>query len=87
MFIESTFIPLPSELVIPPAGYLISQNQMSWVGVILSGTFGSLMGALFNYCHRCFFLEDLYPEIWKILRHFTEAFYEGEIFFFNSMEP
>src|SRR4030042_6017850 len=49
MFIESTFVPLPSELVIPPAGYLISQNQMGWFGVILSGTFGSLMGALFNY--------------------------------------
>lgn len=49
MFIESTFIPLPSELVIPPAGYLISQNQMSWAGVILSGTLGSLLGALFNY--------------------------------------
>ncbi len=49
MFIESTFIPLPSELVIPPAGYLISQNQMSWTGVILSGTLGSLLGALFNY--------------------------------------
>ncbi|NWF53056.1 MAG: DedA family protein [Nitrospirae bacterium] len=49
MFIESTFIPLPSELVIPPAGYLITQKQMSWVGVILSGTLGSLLGALFNY--------------------------------------
>src|SRR3972149_4801411 len=49
MFIESTFIPLPSELVIPPAGYLISQNQMSWTGVIVSGTAGSVLGALFNY--------------------------------------
>lgn len=49
MFIESTFIPLPSELVIPPAGYLISQKQMHWGGVIASGTAGSLLGALFNY--------------------------------------
>jgi membrane protein DedA with SNARE-associated domain len=49
MFIESTFIPLPSELVIPPAGYLITQKQMSWFGVVLSGTLGSLLGALFNY--------------------------------------
>ncbi|NCO68067.1 MAG: DedA family protein [Nitrospirae bacterium CG_4_9_14_3_um_filter_41_27] len=49
MFVESTFIPLPSELVIPPAGYLISQDQMSWAGVIVSGTVGSLLGALFNY--------------------------------------
>ncbi|MCJ7482229.1 MAG: DedA family protein [Thermodesulfovibrionales bacterium] len=49
MFIESTFIPLPSELVIPPAGYLIYQKQMNWIGVIASGTAGSLLGALFNY--------------------------------------
>ncbi|MFH1702805.1 MAG: DedA family protein [Nitrospirota bacterium] len=49
MFIESTLIPLPSELVIPPAGYLIYQNKMSWAGVIISGTLGSLLGALFNY--------------------------------------
>jgi len=49
MFIESTFIPLPSELVIPPAGYLIYQKQMNWIGVIVSGTAGSVLGALFNY--------------------------------------
>ncbi len=49
MFIESTFIPLPSELIIPPAGYLISQKQMNWSGVLLAGTAGSLLGALFNY--------------------------------------
>jgi membrane protein DedA with SNARE-associated domain len=49
MFIESTFIPLPSELVIPPAGYLIYQKQMNWIGVVASGTAGSLLGALFNY--------------------------------------
>ena len=49
MFIESTFIPLPSELVIPPAGYLIYQKEMTWIGVIASGTAGSVLGALFNY--------------------------------------
>ncbi len=55
MFVESTFIPLPSELVIPPAGYLIAQKQMSWAGVLISGTLGSLLGALFNYALAVYF--------------------------------
>lgn len=49
MFLESSFFPFPSELVIPPAGYLASQGGMSLWAVIVLGTVGSLLGALFNY--------------------------------------
>jgi len=49
MVIESSFIPFPSELVIPPAAYLASQGQMSLFLVIFFGTLGSLVGALINY--------------------------------------
>jgi membrane protein DedA with SNARE-associated domain len=49
MAIESSFVPVPSELVMPPAGYLISTGQMSWAWVILAGTFGSLFGSLVSY--------------------------------------
>ena len=49
MFLESSFFPFPSEVVIPPAGYLASQGKMSFQWVIVCGVFGSLLGALFNY--------------------------------------
>jgi len=49
MTIESSFIPFPSEVVIPPAAYLAQQGQLNIYLVILSGTLGSLLGALINY--------------------------------------
>lgn len=49
MAVESSLIPFPSELVMPPAGYLVHEGQMTWFMVIASGTLGSLAGALFNY--------------------------------------
>lgn len=49
MALESSFVPFPSEVVVPPAGYLASQGEMNIYLVILSGTAGSLIGALFNY--------------------------------------
>src|SRR4030067_1492634 len=81
MFIESTFMALPSELVTPPAGYLISQNQMSWVGVILSGTFGSLMGALFNYAIAVFFGRPFILRYGKYFGISQKHLTKGEIFF------
>lgn len=49
MAMESSVIPVPSELVMPPAGYLAYQGKMSMSGAILCGTFGSLVGAYANY--------------------------------------
>ena len=49
MFLESSFIPFPSEVIMIPAGYLAYKGEMNLVLTILAGTFGSLMGALLNY--------------------------------------
>lgn len=49
MAIESSFLPLPSELVIPPAAYLASQGKMDVWLIILAGTIGSVLGATINY--------------------------------------
>ena len=81
MFIESTFIPLPSELVIPPAGYLILQQKMSWTGVIVSGTVGSLMGALFNYAIAIYLGRPFILKYGKYLGISQGHFIKGETFF------
>ncbi|MCE5194280.1 MAG: DedA family protein [Nitrospiraceae bacterium] len=81
MFIESTFIPLPSELVIPPAGYLISQNQMSWAGVLIAGTAGSLFGALFNYVIAVHYGRRFILKYGKYFFITKEHFEKGERFF------
>ncbi len=50
MAIESSFIPFPSEVVVPPAAYLAaSQGEMNVFIVILCATIGALIGALVNY--------------------------------------
>ena len=49
MAMESSLIPVPSELVMPPAGYLAQQGLMNPWLAILAGTLGSLAGAYANY--------------------------------------
>jgi len=59
MALESTIIPIPSEVVVPPAAFLIASNQMTlwggdsmqigfW-GVVFAGTLGSYLGSVVSY--------------------------------------
>jgi membrane protein DedA with SNARE-associated domain len=49
MFIESTLIPIPSELILIPAGIAASQNIMDIYVIIIVGVLGNLSGAVFSY--------------------------------------
>jgi membrane protein DedA with SNARE-associated domain len=51
MTIESSFIPFPSEVVIPPAAYIASKpdSHLNIFLVVLFGTIGALIGAYINY--------------------------------------
>jgi membrane protein DedA with SNARE-associated domain len=49
MAIESTFLPLPSEIVVPFAAYKAAQGELNVFGVVLFGTLGALSGSLINY--------------------------------------
>ena len=50
MVIESSFIPFPSEVVVPPAAYLaVQKGDMNLLVIVLVATAGALCGALINY--------------------------------------
>jgi len=87
MAMESSVIPIPSEVVIPPAGYLAQQGKMNMMLVILSGTLGSLVGAYANYFAARYLGRPLLLKfgkyVWITERHFNrvESFFtrHGEI--------
>lgn len=49
MTIESSFIPFPSEIIVPPAWWKAAQGLLNSGGVLLASTIGALIGALINY--------------------------------------
>ncbi|MFB2919500.1 DedA family protein [Aerosakkonema funiforme] len=46
MFLENLFPPIPSELIMPLAGFTIAQKQMAFFPAILAGVIGTMLGAL-----------------------------------------
>jgi membrane protein DedA with SNARE-associated domain len=49
MFLENIFPPIPSEFIMPLAGFMASKEQRTLSGVVLAGTIGSVLGALALY--------------------------------------
>ena len=50
MTIESSFIPFPSEVVVPPAAYMCATTgEQNVLLVVLAATVGACLGALINY--------------------------------------
>lgn len=50
MVVESSFIPFPSEVIVPPAAYLAcTSHEVNIVTVVLLATAGAIVGALINY--------------------------------------
>jgi membrane protein DedA with SNARE-associated domain len=49
MAMESSVLPVPAELVMPPAGYWVAKGEMDAVAAVASGVIGSILGSLANY--------------------------------------
>jgi len=86
MAMESSIIPIPSELVMPPAGYLAQQGKMSMTMAILCGTIGSLVGAYANYFAAHYLGRPLILKYGKYVFITEEKFAKVEIFFLKHGE-
>jgi membrane protein DedA with SNARE-associated domain len=81
MAIESSVLPLPSELVMPPAGYLAAKGQMNGVLAVVAGTLGSVIGALVNYALALFVGEPLLRKYGKYVLVSARSLDRTEAFF------
>ena len=81
MAIESSILPLPSELVMPPAGYLAAKGQMNSVLAVGVGTLGSVIGALVNYGLALFVGEPLLRKYGKYVLVSARSLDRTEAFF------
>lgn len=100
MFLDNIFPPIPSEIIMPFAGYSASQGQLLLVGVIVAGCIGSLLAAAilywigYKFNHNSIFrFVDRYgkylfiksPDVKKSLDWFEQ--YGHRIVFFGRMIP
>ena len=65
-FVESTFVPLPAEVTMIPAGYLVQQGKMDFMTVFLASVFGTVGGAYANYWIAKKYGRDLFLRHQKI---------------------
>ncbi len=86
MAMESSVIPIPSELVMPPAGYLAHQGEMNMTMAILTGTAGSLVGAYANYFAAHYLGRPLLLKYGKYVWITEEKFAKVETFFLRHGE-
>ena len=81
MFLESTFFPFPSEIIMIPAGYLAFKGEMSFVLVVVIGIVGSLLGALLNYYLALFFGRKLLLKYGKYFFISSQTLDKLQLFF------
>jgi membrane protein DedA with SNARE-associated domain len=70
-FVESTFIPIPAEITLIPAGYLVHKGEMHGLLVLVVSSIGTLGGSLANYYIAYFFGRKLFTN-------------KGKYFFINQ---
>ena len=96
MAIESMCIPLPSEIIMPFSGYLVSRGELTMLGITIAGALGSVGGSLIaywvgEYGGRAFI--EKYGKYFLVTRHdlnLADKFfnkYGSSAIFFSRMLP
>lgn len=80
-FIESTFVPIPAEVTMIPAGYLVQQGKMDLAPVLLASIVGTVGGAYFNYWLAKRYGRDLFIRYGKYFMMTPEKLDKLERFF------
>ncbi len=82
-FLESTFVPIPSEMTMVPAGYLVHQGKMDLISVLVASICGTVGGAYFNYWLARRFGRALFLRYGKYLLMPAEKLAKLERFFYS----
>lgn len=80
-FLESTFVPIPSEMTMLPAGYLVHEGKMDLVSVLIASVMGTIGGAYFNYWLAKRFGRGLFLRYGKYFFMTPEKLAKLEVFF------
>ena len=80
-FIESTFVPIPSEFTLIPAGYLIAEGEMNIIPVLFFSLLGTLLGSLINYFIAYYFGRKLFTNYGKYFFLKPNQLISIEVFF------
>jgi membrane protein DedA with SNARE-associated domain len=86
MAMESSVLPVPSELVMPPAGYWVAKGEMNFWLVLTSGVAGSILGALVNYYGALFLGRPLIARFGKYVLLSAKALERSERYFASHGE-
>jgi membrane protein DedA with SNARE-associated domain len=82
MFLETANIPIPSEVIMPFAGFLSARGELSIWLVVLSGVAGNLIGAVFSYSIAKRVNENIKHEhSFRIAERWFKHYGEPSIFF------
>lgn len=80
-FLESTFMPIPSEITMLPAGYLIQQGKLELFSVLAASILGTVGGAYFNYWLAKYFGRGLFLRYGKYFFMTPQKLAKLEAFF------